>query len=292
MNLCNRTIDESLQHALKFEQETGSVLIHPFDHADIVAGQGTCGLEILEQCPDVKTVVVSLGGGGLLAGIAIAIKSTHPHVRIIGVQADAAAAYPPSIKAGHPVALKEMATMADGIAVGCPGKVPFGIIRELVDDIVTVSENDLSSAMLFILERSKLVAEPAGAAAIAHLLNAPKGQIEGPVVAVLSGGNIDPVLLMRILRHGMAAAGRYMQLWVKVPDMPGNLAQLLADIAALDANVLEIEHTRIGSELLVDEVEINVEIEIKGFQHRKEVLRMLQANGYNVTVKNQDFESI
>lgn len=284
------TIDDSLRYARKFGQETGSVLIHPFDHPDIVAGQGTCGLEILEQCPDVKTVIVSLGGGGLLAGITTAIKSINPHVRIIGVQAEEAAAYPLSIKEGHPVALEKMTTMADGIAVGCPGNVPFEIIRKQVDDIVTVSENNLSSAMLFILERSKLVVEPAGAAAVAYLLNAPKDHIEGPVVAVLSGGNIDPVLLMRILRHGMAAAGRYMQLWVKVPDLPGNLAGLLTDIAGLDANVLEVEHTRIGSELLVDEVEINVEIETKGFQHRKEVLRVLQAKGYDVTVKSMDLQ--
>lgn len=281
-----RTVDESLAHALKFEKETGSVLIHPFDHQDIVAGQGTCGLEILDQCPEVKTVVVSLGGGGLLAGITAAIKSINPRIRIIGVQAEKAAAYPISIKSGHPVALEEMTTMADGIAVGMPGKIPFEIIRQSVDEIVVVSENNLSSALLFILERSKLVVEPAGAAAVAYLLNEVQGKIEGPAVAVLSGGNIDPVLLMRILRHGMSAAGRYMQLWVKMPDVPGKLARLLTDIALLDANVLEVEHTRIGSELLVDEVEINVEIETKGFQHRKEVLSVLQAKGYDVTVKN------
>lgn len=283
-----RTIDESLSYARKFEEETGSILIHPFDHKDIIAGQGTCGLEILDQCPEVKTVVVSLGGGGLLAGITTAIKSIHPHIRIIGVQAEEAAAYPLSLKMGHPIALEKMTTMADGIAVGIPGKIPFEIIRQQVDEIVVVSENNLSSALLFILERSKLVVEPAGAAAVAYLLNEARGKIEGPVVAVLSGGNIDPVLLMRILRHGMAAAGRYMQLWVKMPDMPGNLAMLLTDVAALDANVLEVEHTRIGSELLVDEVEINIEIETKGFQHRKEVVRVLKAKGYDLTVKNQD----
>lgn len=279
-----RTIDESLKSAREFEKHTGSVLIHPFDHADIVAGQGTCGLEILEQCPEVKTVVVSLGGGGLLAGIGSAIKSLRPDVRIIGVQAEKAAAYPPSIEEGRPVSLEEMNTMADGIAVGRPGDIPFRMIRELVDEIVVVSEDDLSRALLFILERSKLVVEPAGAAAVAYLLSQPTPPLEGPVVAVLSGGNIDPVLLMRIIRHGMAAAGRYMQLWVRVPDMPGNLAQLLTDIASMDANVLEVEHTRIGSELLVDEVEINIEIETKGFGHRREVLQFLRRKGYHVHV--------
>lgn len=279
-----RTIDDSLQYAREFEKETGSVLIHPFDHEDIVAGQGTCGLEILEQCPDVKTIVVSLGGGGLTAGIAMAVKSLRPDLKIIAVQAEGAAAYPRSLEEGRPVLLEEMTTMADGIAVGCPGKIPFEIVRQLVDEIVVVSENDLSRALLFILERSKLVVEPAGAAAVAYLLREPQPQLDGPVVAVLSGGNIDPVLLMRIIRHGMAAAGRYMQFWVKVPDMPGNLAQLLTDIASMDANVLEVEHTRIASELLVDEVEINIEIETQGFQHRAEVLEFLRNRGYDVYI--------
>ena len=279
-----RTIDEALKSARDFEEKTGSILIHPFDHADIVAGQGTCGLEILEQCPEVKTVIVSLGGGGLLAGIGSAIKALRPDVRIIGVQAEEAAAYPPSLEAGSPVSLDEMTTMADGIAVGRPGDIPFEIIRQIIDEVVVVSEDDLSRALLFILERSKLVVEPAGAAAVAYLLRGSKPQLEGPVVAVLSGGNIDPVLLMRIIRHGMAAAGRYMQLRVKVSDMPGNLAQLLTDIALMDANVLEVEHTRIGSELLVDEVEINIEIETKGFSHRTEVLHFLRKKGYDVHV--------
>ena len=280
-----QTIDECLVRAKEVELETGAVLIHPFDHKDIVAGQGTCGLEILEQRPDVKTILVSAGGGGLLAGITTAVKALRPEVKVIGVQAEQAAAYPISLKAGKPVAIKNMNTMADGIAVGCPGKVPFKIIQELTDAIETVSENSLSSALLFLLERTKLVVEPAGAAAVAHLLDLPKNHYKGPLVAVLSGGNIDPVLLMRIIRHGMAAAGRYMQFRVRVPDTPGSLAALLHYLAALKANVLEVEHVRTGSELFVDEVEINLQIETKGFKHRDEVLKALQEKGYQILVR-------
>ena len=279
------SIDECLVRARQFEAETGAVLIHPFDHADIVAGQGTCGLEILEQCPDVRTILVSVGGGGLLAGIATAVKATRPDVRVIGVQAEKAAAYPQSLAAGRPVPLAatdRMATMADGIAVGCPGKVPYAIVRELVDSIETVSEEALSRALLFLLERAKLVVEPAGAAAVARLRDVDKGFYDGPVVAVLSGGNIDPLLLLRIIRHGLAAAGRYLQFRVRVPDSPGSLAVLLADLAGADANVLEIGHVRTGATLPVDEVEIAVQLETKGSAHCEELLTALRDKGYSV----------
>jgi threonine dehydratase len=278
-----KSIDECLVRARQFESDTGAVLIHPFDHVDIVAGQGTCGLEILEQCPDVKTILVSVGGGGLLAGIATVVKAKRPDVRLIGVQAEKAAAYPQSLAAGRPVPLATMATMADGIAVGCPGEVPYAIIRELVDSIETVSEETLSRALLFLLERAKLVVEPAGAAAVARLLDAGEGAYEGPVVAVLSGGNIDPLLLLRIIRHGLAAAGRYLQFRVRVPDSPGSLAGLLADLADADANVLEIEHVRTGANLPVDEVEIAVQLEAKGGAHCEELLRTLRDKGYALT---------
>jgi threonine ammonia-lyase medium form len=277
------SIDECLVRARQFEAETGAVLIHPFDHADIVAGQGTCGLEILEQCPDVKTIVVSAGGGGLLAGIATAVKAKRPDVRVIGVQAEKAAAYPQSLAAGRPVPLTTMATMADGIAVGCPGEVPYAIVAELVDSIETVSEETLSRALLFLLERAKLLVEPAGAAAVARLLDAGTGVYEGPVVAVLSGGNIDPLLLLRIIRHGLAAAGRYLQFRVQVPDRPGSLAGLLADLAGADANVLEIEHVRTSATLPVDEVEIAVQLEAKGIAHCEELLNTLRDKGYLLT---------
>ena len=276
------TIDECLVKAREWEASTGAVLIHPFDHPDIVAGQGTCGLEIIQECPDVKTIVVSAGGGGLLAGIATAVKALKPDVRIIGVQAEQAAAYPLSLAAGKPVAFENMQTMADGIAVGMPGDVPYALVRELVDDMETVSEEALSRALLFLLERAKLVVEPAGAAAVAHLLTTAGRHVDGPVVAVLSGGNIDPLLLLRIIRHGMAAAGRYLQFRVRVPDRPGSLAGLLADCAAVDANVLEVEHVRTGTTIRVDEVEIGLQLETKGHEHCEDVLRILRAKGYQL----------
>ncbi|KRE43913.1 threonine ammonia-lyase [Knoellia sp. Soil729] len=279
-------LDESLVHARAWAEESGAVLIHPFDHDDIVTGQGTCGLEILEQCPDVRTIVVGLGGGGLLAGIALAVRELKPDVRIIGVQAEQAAAYPASLAAGHPLAAGKMSTMADGIAVGLPGDVTFPVVRDLVDSVETVTEGGMSRALLFLLERAKLVVEPAGASAVGWLLENAEtddGQpIEGPVVAVLSGGNIDPLLMMRIIRHGMVAAGRYLQFSVRVPDTPGSLAGILADCAGVDANVLEIEHIRTGHNINVDEVEIALRLETRGPEHCERVLAAMRAKGYTV----------
>ncbi|MEO5981554.1 MAG: threonine ammonia-lyase [Pedococcus sp.] len=276
------TIDECLVKAREWEAETGAILIHPFDHRDIVAGQGTAGLEILDQCPDVRTIVVSTGGGGLLAGISVAVKAARPDVRIVGVQAEQAAAYPLSLAAGKPVAFENMQTMADGIAVGMPGDVPYALVRELVDGMETVTEEELSRALLFVLERAKLLVEPAGAAAVAHLLGRAGQHVDGPVVAVLSGGNIDPILLLRIIRHGMAAAGRYLQFRVRISDRPGHLARLLADCAAVDANVLEVEHIRTGTTITVDEVEIGLQLETRGKHHCEEVMGTLRGKGYQL----------
>lgn len=276
------TLDESLVSARAYAEETGAVLIHPFDHPDIVAGQGTCGLEILEQVPGVGTVVVSLGGGGLLAGIATAIKSQRRDVAVVGVQAEEAAAYPMSLAAGRPIAADRMATMADGIAVGLPGAVPFDIVRSLVDRVDTVSEAALSRAMLQLLEHNKLVVEPAGAAGVALLNEMPDRAWTGPIVVVLSGGNIDPLLMLRIIRHGMVAAGRYLQFRVVMPDRPGSLARLIADCAAADANVVEVEHLRHDVNLLIDEVDIFVQLETKGQQHCQDVLTSLRAKGYRL----------
>jgi threonine dehydratase len=276
------TIEDSLAAARAFADATGAVLIHPFDHADVVRGQGTVALEVLDQCPDVKTVVVCLGGGGLLAGMALALKARRPDIRVVGVQAEGAACWPPSLAAGHPEALASMSTMADGIAVGRPGEVPFEIISDLVDDVRTVSEESLSRALLLCLERAKLVVEPAGVAAVAALLDDP-ASFEPPVVAVLSGGNVDPLLLLRVIRHGLAAAGRYVSLQVRVPDHPGSLARLLAHLADQDANVVEVEHLRTDPGLHVDEVAINVQLETRGPDHCAEVILALRTLGYTVS---------
>lgn len=279
VRLHGHVVDETLRAAQEYAEETGAVFIHPFDHPDIVAGQGTVGLEILDQCPEVRTVVVGMGGGGLAAGVALAVKSVRPDVRIIGVQAAGAAAYPPSLAVGRPVALDSVATMADGIKVGCPGEVPFAIVRDLVDEVRTVTEDELSSALLLCLERAKLVVEPAGASPVAALLARPDA-FDGPVVAVLSGGNVDPLLMERVLRHGMAAAGRYMSFRLRLTDRPGALAALLGILSATDANVLDIGHVRTEPRLGLTEVEVELQLETRGPEHRAAVAEALRTAGY------------
>jgi threonine dehydratase len=283
IRMAGTTIEEALRAASVHAEETGAVLIHPFDNPDIVAGQGTVGLEILEQCPDARTVVVSVGGGGLISGVALAVKSIRPDVRVIGVHAKGAASFPASLEAGHPVALDSMATIADGIAVGCPGELTFDMVKRYVDEVHTVSEDALARALLLMLERAKLVVEPAGVAAVAAIMETPE-RFEPPIVAVLSGGNIDPVLLMRVLRHGMIAAGRYLSFHLRIPDRPGELARLLAQLAELGANVLDVEHQRTGPKLHLDEVEVALQLETRGETHCAEVLAGLRAAGYPLSV--------
>lgn len=276
------SVDEALVGAGRYAEQTGAVLIHPFDHRDIVAGQGTCGLEILEQVPDAATVLVPTGGGGLIAGIALAVKAKRPDVHVVGIQAEGAAAYPGSLRAGSPVALEAMTTMADGIAVACPGAVPFAAVSAQVDRIVTVSEESISRALVLLLERAKLVVEPAGAAAVAAILDDPRSFGDGPVVAVLSGGNVDPLLLAKLIQHGLASAGRYLNIGVRIPDRPGGLARLLGQLAEQRVNVLEVVHERTSGSLSVDEVEVHVQLETRGPEHAEAVLAALREHGYRV----------
>jgi threonine dehydratase len=274
------SVEDALEEALRFSALTGAVFIHPFDHPDIVAGQGTLGFEIIEQCPGARTILVPVGGGGLAAGITVAVHSLDPEVRVVGVQAEAVPGLVASLAAGAPVQVVGAPTMADGIAVQRPGDIPFAILAGA--RIVTVSETALARALLLCLERAKQVVEPSGAAGVAALLEGP-GEFEPPVVVVLSGGNIDPLLLSKLLRHGLSAAGRFLGFRCRVPDYPGSLAALLALLAELGANVLEVSHERLAPSLRVDEVEVVLQVETRGPEHCADVKDRLLAAGYAIS---------
>lgn len=281
------TVEDAVARARLVALEEGRTFVHPFDHPAVVAGQGTVGLEILEQVPDVGTIVVPTGGGGLLAGIAAAVPAD---VRVIGVQAARAAAYPASLAAGRPVSVPPQRTMADGIAVGLPGDVPFAVVAGRGVPVVTVSEDELSRAVLSLAERAKQVVEPAGAAGIAALVpayraggNAAAADLvdrERPVVVVLSGGNVDPVLLRKLFRYGMAAAGRYLHLRATIPDRPGALAGLLGVVGACRGDVVTVSHVRTGVGISIEDTTVDLEIATKGWDHSAAIVAAMRREGY------------
>ncbi|MEO6825935.1 MAG: threonine ammonia-lyase [Microbacteriaceae bacterium] len=282
--LGGNTVDEPLRAAAEFADRTGAVLIPPFDHLDIVTGQATLGLDILDQVPELETVIVPIGGGGLISGVATALKRRAAidgrTVRVIGVQSENAAAYPISMAAGRPVEITMSPTIADGIAVSKPGVLNFEIIKDAVDEIVTVTEDDIARAILVLLERAKLVVEPAGAVAVAAIL-AGKVQAVGTTVAILSGGNIDPLLMQRVISHGLEASDRYLRFTVMLPDRPGQLARTAELVAEANANVIEVLHTRHGHGLQISEVELELSVETRGPEHRRQVVEVLRAAGYD-----------
>jgi len=277
------TVATSLRLAAEFAERTGAVLIPPFDHRDVVIGQGTLGLEIFADVPDVDTVIMGIGGGGLIAGVAAAIKQAAAAagrtVRVIGVQSENAAAMPPSLEAGHPVEITTHPTIADGILVARPGGIPFEIIREFVDEVVTVSEDDMARAILVLLEHAKVVVEPAGAVGVAAIL-AGKVRGTGTTVPILSGGNIDPMLLQRVVSHGLAASGRYATVRVPLPDRPGQLARVAEVLSQVGANVMEVLHTRHGHGLQLSDMILQLSIETRGPEHTQLALDTLRAAGY------------
>ncbi len=281
--LRGHTVEEPLRAAAEFAAKTGAVLIPPFDHADVIAGQGTLGLEILDQVPDLETVIVPIGGGGLISGIASALKQKFAaegrSVRIIGVQAANAAAYPVSIRNGKPTEITISPTIADGIAVSKPGILNFEIIKDAVDEIVTVTDDDIARALLVLLERAKLVVEPAGAVAVAAIMT---GQVSnaGTTVAILSGGNIDPLVMERVISRGLAASDRYLKLRLMLKDRPGQLARVAELISEANANVVEVLHSRHGRNALIGEVELELSIETRGPEHVQRVLGHLVEAGY------------
>ncbi len=285
--LRGHTVTEPLAAAQEFAQRTGAVYIPPFDHADVIAGQGTLGLELLDQVPDLETVVVPIGGGGLISGVASVLKRRAAEqgrtIRVIGVQASNAAAYPISLAAGVVTEIAITPTIADGIAVAKPGKLNFEIVRDAVDEVVTVDDDDIARAMLVLLERAKLVVEPAGAVGVAAIM---MGKIvsSGPTVVVLSGGNIDPLIMERVIAHGLAASERYLKLRIPLPDRPGQLARTSQIIADQNANVVEVLHTRHGSGLAISQVELELHIETRGPEHADQVIGALREAGYDPRV--------
>lgn len=291
--LAGNNVNEALELAARYAEETGATFVHPFDNPHVVAGQGTLGLEIVEQQPDVDTVIMSIGGGGLLAGVAIAIKEharrQGRHINVIGVQAEKAAAYPPSLVAGKPVTLDNVATIADGIAVGRPGNVPFSVIKELCDEVVTVTDDEIAAAIVFLLERSKMVVEPAGAAPVSALMTGKLKEVgleTESIVAVLSGGNIDPMLMLKVIQVGLASAGRFLTVKIPLRDRPGELQTISRIIAENDANVTRVDHSRVGAGLTMGGVHITIDMETRGREHSEQVLEALREAGYEAMVQH------
>lgn len=259
--------------------EQAATFVHPFDDARIVAGQGTIGLELVEQLPELATVVIGVGGGGLASGIGLALRALRPDCRIIGVQAAACPSLSSSIAAGAPVLVEAAPTMADGIAVKQPGAFTFEILRDVLDDVVEVSEEEISAAILWSMERAKQVLEGAGATPLAALL-AGKITSTGPIVLIGGGGNIDPVSLMTVIRHGMSSVGRFVHMATLLPDRPGELSRLLALLAQLRVNVLGVDHRREGARVRVGETQVDLVLQTRNAEHVAEVERTLEAAGY------------
>ncbi len=283
VQLFGSTVDDAFAAARERAAEAGLVFVHPFDDPDVIAGQGTLGIELLEQEPQLRRVVVPIGGGGLASGVAIAVKSRRPEVEVVGVQVAACAPFPGSIEAGQPVAVDSALTIADGIAVKRPGELTLPLISKWVDRIVVVPEDDVAEAMTFLLERAKLVVEGAGAVGVAALLS---GQLrlegEGVTAVILSGGNVDAGLLGEIARRHESIAGRRLVLLARISDRPGSLARLLKLVADLGANLLHVEHIREGYDLHVRETAVTLVLETRGRGHADEVTQGVREAGYDV----------
>ena len=275
--LAGETFEES--YAAARSDADGRVLVPPFDDAAIIAGQGTVGLELLEQAPEVDAIVVPLGGGGLLSGIAIAVKALRPDIRLIGVQASGCAAWNASLAAGHPVEIERGTTVADGIAVQRPGDITFPLVQQYADEVVEVTEDEICRAVVVLLERSKLMVEGAGAAGLAALL---AGKVKArEAVCVLSGGNLDAGMLQIIVRFGLTRNGRFLRLRTQMPDRPGALKRLTDLFAEHRVNILDIDYHRDGAiELGVNDVRVLISVETRDFEHGERVIELISAAGY------------
>jgi threonine dehydratase len=279
------SVHECLLAAQERADTGGLAFVHPYDDPAIVAGQGTLGLELLEDVPDLAQVVVPVGGGGLCAGVAVAIKAARPEVRIVGVQAAACAPYPESLRRGEPVEAESALTIADGIAVKRPGGLTLALLQRLADDWVLVTEDEIAEAMALLMERCKLVVEGAGAVSVAALLEGKAGMPgRGATVAVLSGGNVDAGLLAGVARRHESGMGRRLVLLTRVADRPGALVRMLSSVAETGANIVDVSHMREGIDLHVRETAVELVLETRGQDHAGRVVADLRAKGYAAQV--------
>ena len=280
--LAGANYDEAYGHARQLAAERGLAFVHPFDDDRVVAGQGTLGLELLEQCPDMDAIVVPVGGGGLVGGVALAIKAARPEVRVIGVQAEALDAMKQALATGARTTVPAASTIADGIAVRQVGELTLALATQYLDDVVTVTEEELANAILLLLEIEKTVVEGAGAAALAALLNCRLGLEGKSVVLVLSGGNIDVTMISRIIDRGLVKDGRLVRLSVILRDQPGALARLAARVGEARANILHIEHERAFSRAAIGESRVELTLETSGREQIDAVKQHLIESGYRV----------
>ncbi len=281
VTLRGETVDDCVAAARERAKETGAVFVHPFDDPDVIIGQATLGVELLAQVPDLATVIVPIGGGGLISGVAGAVKLARPQVRVIGVQVAACAPYPAALAAGALLAVTPESTIADGIAVKRPGRITLPLVQRWVDDVVVVSEEDTAEAMVLLLERAKLVVEGAGAVGVAALLaHAAAPSPEGSTVVLLSGGNVDAGLLAAVARRHETAVGRRMRVFTVVTDRPGGLAALLLCIASAGGNLLAVEHVREAVNLQVRQTGIELTLETRGAEHAEAILAAMAEAGY------------
>jgi len=283
--LSGNSYDEAYGKALELQGQHHYTFVHAFDDPYIVAGQATVGLEILNQLPGTNAIVVPMGGGGLATGVALAVKSMNPKIKVYGVEAKNAACFRHSFDVGYLDAIQASATIADGIAVLRPGKLTYELAQQYVDDVITVEEEEIARAMVMLMERNKLVAEGAGASALAAVMYRKIPAYLGNVVVIVSGGNVDVTLLSRIIEHGLVEAGRHLRLAVNLADRPGSLRDLLDIFAQLRANVLSIQHHRLGSSISIGETEVEIDLETKDSQHIELVLSSLRTRGYAPTLR-------
>jgi threonine dehydratase len=282
IQMVGATVDDALEAAREFGRDERLAFVHPFEDPYVIAGQGTLGLELLGQVPDLARVIVPVGGGGLVSGVALALKSERPSIDVIGVQAASCAPVRGSLEQGKPVAVQSALTIADGIAVKRPGELTLSLIERWVDDVVAVEEDEVAEAMVFLLERAKLVVEGAGAVGAAALLSGRTvAARDGVTVVLLSGGNVDAGLLAEVARRHESQSGRRLVLLASLPDRPGSLARLLALVGELRANLVDVEHIREGFDLHVRETAVQLVLETRGEAHARRVIEAVREAGYS-----------